>query len=763
MRKLFIVLGFLTVCVTLNAQELIQGKVINGSTGEPLPNVNILTAQASGTTSDANGIFRIPAFESGEQRLRLSHVGFFPEEIIIKANQKAEIEVTMMPSPANAGAVVITATRTPRKLNDLPGQVDLVTSRQLQSLPMQQIDDALKVLPGVNIGRERGILDHNSTVSMRGLGGDQQGRFLVLLDGVPMNKADGGSVNWNLINTDDIRQIELSKGPASSIYGGHAMGGVINLISQQPSKPLEGKVSLDYGSFQTMKGRFSVGGSPTILNNKFYWGLNGFRNLSDGYINVPEEDRDSTVIATPLKEWGAGARFGYRINNQHQIEWNSSFWHDFRGSGTRIYDPEGTFFGHDVWSHSLKYSGRYERANWELQVYSQAEDYQRLTESVKESKGTLVYTAYDVTSARIDQGANARISISRGKHRVTAGGDLKYGIVDGNDIYRTSSDVVTNQGKTSNVAAFVQDEFDLIHDRLSLIGGLRFDHVRFFDGHFFITDPTSATSILKELENLELEDNVWQELSPKLALNFNPAQNWSLYASYGHGFRPSILDDLCRSGFIRGGFKRANPFLGPESLNNFELGTNFQATPKITIHGSLYYTLGHDFIYLIGTGDTIMMGTKGRPVLEARNITGVEILGSEVSVKWNIISGLDTWLHYSFNRSVISDTGDSEEISGLIGKYLMYVPDHKVTAGFSWLNRFVNVMVQGYFIGEQWMDDANTQSIPGHITLDARLWRDIRGFQVFINGHNLTNEVHLEGHGQLSMGRFISAGLSYQF
>jgi iron complex outermembrane receptor protein len=47
---------------------------------------------------------------------------------------------------------------------------------------------------------------------------------LVLIDGVPVNKADGGSVNWNLISTCDIERIEVVKGPSSALYGGNAMG-----------------------------------------------------------------------------------------------------------------------------------------------------------------------------------------------------------------------------------------------------------------------------------------------------------------------------------------------------------------------------------------------------------------------------------------------------------------------------------------------------------------------------------------------------------
>jgi len=62
---------------------------------------------------------------------------------------------------------------------------------------------------------------------------------LVLLDGIPLNKSDEGSVNWNMINKDDIDQIKIIKGPGPAKYGSGAMGGVIELTSKKPVKQFQ--------------------------------------------------------------------------------------------------------------------------------------------------------------------------------------------------------------------------------------------------------------------------------------------------------------------------------------------------------------------------------------------------------------------------------------------------------------------------------------------------------------------------------------------
>ncbi|MGD9755752.1 MAG: TonB-dependent receptor, partial [Acidimicrobiia bacterium] len=82
---------------------------------------------------------------------------------------------------------------------------------------------------------------------------------MVMIDGVPVNKSDGGSVNWNLMDPAMVERIEVVKGPASSMYGSNAMGGAINVITRRPGGALSGKVTAGYGTYNTFMGRISLG------------------------------------------------------------------------------------------------------------------------------------------------------------------------------------------------------------------------------------------------------------------------------------------------------------------------------------------------------------------------------------------------------------------------------------------------------------------------------------------------------------------------
>ena len=131
-------------------------------------------------------------------------------------------------------------------------------------------------------------ISSTAKVSIRGLAGDEQGRTLVLFDGIPINTSDEGSVNWNSIHIDNVQRIEVFKGPGSSLYGNSAMGGVINIISKRPVSPFSLNTSGSYGSLNTWKTDL---GLSSRINDKFAIFLSGYYNKSDGFNNIPDSLR----------------------------------------------------------------------------------------------------------------------------------------------------------------------------------------------------------------------------------------------------------------------------------------------------------------------------------------------------------------------------------------------------------------------------------------------------------------------------------------
>jgi iron complex outermembrane recepter protein len=659
--------------------------------------------------------------------------------------------------------VVVSATKTENYAKDIPTRVNILSTYKIKSLPVQFTDEYLQYLPSVNVSRPFGIFSSKSTVTMRGLDGKEQGRVLVLLDGVPVNKADGGSVNWNLINTGDIARIEVVKGPGSSIYGGNAMGGAVNIITRKPQKKIAGLFGLQYGTYNTMGARLALSGRANdSISKGLYWGLSGRYLQSDGYITQSEADQAANpyIVKSNMKEWSGGVKLGYDLSPGNYIELDYINFNDRQGTGEQVYQEEGNTTDHDTHHFRGRYHGKKNKSGWNFSLFYFSEDYKRVNEFMKDD-----YTLYDVLSERDDMGGLFSYSYKLSNHHLfSMGADLKNGSVDAQDVYYTSTDVVYNRGKMNSLGIFLQDEMSFFGDKIRVIAALRYDRAHYFDGAFYIEAPSGETSWMTQYVDSSQADNSWNAFSPKFSLQYRFRDNNRMYVSYARGFRPSVLDDLCRSGRMRGGFKVANSGLGPETLDNFEIGGDVELPLQIMFSGSVFYSIGNDFIYYVNTGDSIDMGFGDRPIYMPENITGVNIFGIEAEFNYDILPGLRLMLNYSHTHSEITEYNppDPESATDLSGKYLIDVPADMVSGSLTWMNRIVNASLAAKFSGKRWVNDQNVyddvvmdDQYPAYTTVDAKVWKDFRHFYLALTVQNLLDAEYYDSKGAVCPGRFV--------
>jgi len=131
--------------------------------------------------------------------------------------------------------VVVTATRTETSVESAPASVNVVTKKEMEKRNIKTLDDVVNELPGIYVHRTREVLDTpTDAISLRGIPGYR--RNLVMVDGVPLNDPQGGGLKLGGFRFEDIERIEVVKGPFSALYGGLAMGGVVNIISALPEE-----------------------------------------------------------------------------------------------------------------------------------------------------------------------------------------------------------------------------------------------------------------------------------------------------------------------------------------------------------------------------------------------------------------------------------------------------------------------------------------------------------------------------------------------
>lgn len=757
---------------SLFAQTVVRG-VVKNNQHQSLEGVKVqLISTERQTITNSLGQFKLEIPQNIQKpELFIQGEGFLLKRYqISKKELKDIIEIEMQPNVIEINPVVITATRTDSRIDRIPTRITVINQTQIEATPGQTPDQSL-LLSGVNVNRPFGIFSNKATVTLRGLSGKDQARTLVLVDGVPVNKTDGGTVNWNLFDKDLIDRMEVIKGPVSSLYGGNAMGGVINIITRKPYKPFGMKAWSEFGTYNTWRIGLNLSGRKSLSEtNQFYWTLNGFRTKSDGYVSTSDAFKTPYTVANYLKEYGIGGKIGLVLHEKQTIELDILRYDDERGGGETVYEKLGNYTEHDTWQLKTLYRNQLKKGELNVSMFYIQEDYKAQNEYIKDN----TYTLYDVTSTRVDMGvlANLNLKISD-KTTLVAGLDAKQGSVDASDIYLTSSDVIHNKGKLFSGGAFLQGEFVPFTPKLKFITGIRMDMASYREGQFFVETPSVSSEYMKLYEDVNITEKNWTAFSPKLSVQYTFKPSLRTFVSLAGGFRPPILDDMCRSGKVKGGFKVINPELKPEYLYNIEWGWDYKPNEKLSIQPSVYYSLGEDFMYYITTGDSVNMGFKTSPVFKRVNITEVEIYGFELDTRYTLSKNISFSISYAYTHPKIKTfTPDQKNgNSDLNGKYLTDVSDHSITCAAYWNSKIVNSGLVIRYIGKQWLNDANTlddkyfmpAQYPDYTVVDLRFQKDIiYNFSASFEIQNLFNKKYYDSKNSVCPGRMIFAKLIYQ-
>jgi iron complex outermembrane recepter protein len=637
--------------------------------------------------------------------------------------------------------IEVTATKTPRMLSEIPGRVDVLSAEVMASVPAVNLVYQLRTLSGINTSGSFGLFTMSPNVTLRGLSGEEQSRTLVMMDGMPLNKSDTGGVNWNSINTANVKQVEVYKGPGSSLYGSNAMGGVINIITKTPDSPFSANAGLSYGTYNTYQGNLNVSSKPT---EKLTLHLDGFYVNSDGYISTPDSLRSDFDAARFVDEGGFSAKAGYRFSELFNVQAGYDLFLNKRGDGTQI-TGSGMYRKFDTNRARFNVRGEQDRFRYALNMFFQREDYFRVSERMRNGD----YSRFNVESERDDWGVSLDLFQDTGSHSLAGGIEFKTGSVDGGDFYQTSDDVVINRGSMSYLSGYLQDEINMLDRRLFLQLGLRYDYVTFYDGFFEATTPRLSGY------NGELDSNNWSTISPRAALRFNPEnRSFSGYISYARGFRASILDDLSRTGILWGRDKIANPELGPETLDNFEIGMDLRPVWNMIISPSLFYSHGNDFLYFVEMPDD-------DSVFRRENVSSVQIAGAEIDLRYFVSNAVTITGSYTLHHSEILSFPERPDMEG---NQLTFTPRHQLKSSLNWRNRIADIGFTTLYKGSQYISDDNSQKIDPYITFDIMASRQIfDSMRVSLEVMDIMDNRFMESIVDMSPGRFINFKVGYEW
>jgi len=142
--------------------------------------------------------------------------------------------------------VVVTATKTERTSSEVPASVTVVKSDDIDKSAITTLDDIFRYTPDFQVIRGEGMGTVHNFMSIRGMGPK---RTLVYVDGVNMVESYRGTTNLSFLPTKNVDRIEILRGPSSALYGGRAMGGVINIFTKMPEKGWHVSFEPEYGDY----------------------------------------------------------------------------------------------------------------------------------------------------------------------------------------------------------------------------------------------------------------------------------------------------------------------------------------------------------------------------------------------------------------------------------------------------------------------------------------------------------------------------------
>ena len=519
--------------------------------------------------------------------------------------------------------IVITATRSERKIGNVAVPVQVVSQkiiRQTGSLRLQEI-----------LQEQTGLVIVNSTLgsALNGypnpfgqgvqLLGLDPAYTLILIDGEPLIGRNGGILKLGRLSTGNIKQVEIVKGPSSSLYGSEAMAGVINIITEAPQKE-NALVQVNHSTNNTW-------GTGLSYGNRFHkTGMQFFINryASSGY------DLDKTIYgktADPFREWNGQLKITHDFSNKLQLLASARQFDSHQDNNYQI-------FWQSQPAVAKGYTTEKDQSGF-VQLRWQMKSEQKLY-------GRLFYDRYrnnsfvdlDKTSTRFDETTFNQSILKPELQFESKHNENRYVAGLGSYFEMIEASRYAGKRKVTTLYAFTQKEWSLLHDKLTLIAGGRIDKRTDFSA----------------------------KLSPRIAAAYKPNANWKFTASAGWGFKApdfrhlylnfynsqigysligskelaTQLQLLQQQGLLQPGAD-ISPYLNntdllPENSFGTHLGAKF-TNQKWIVETGLFR---NDIRNLIDRFSLPFARSNGQPVFSYHNIGKVFTQGAELDVKYRL-------------------------------------------------------------------------------------------------------------------------------
>ncbi len=459
---------FLGLNFSYSQKAQIFGEVMDGSTPVPFANI-YLEGTSIGNASDENGNYQLQNIPIGTYFLKATAIGYFSysSKIIITDNETIQKSIFLKISTEQLEETVVTGTLKAVSRSESPVPVEVYSPTFLKKNPTASIFEALQNVNGVRPQINCNVCN-TGDIHINGLEGPYT---LVLIDGMPIVSGLGTVYGLSGIPNSLIEQIEIVKGPASSLYGSEAVGGLINIITKStveaPDFFADGFLS-DWGEYNLDIGaKINVGKTADIL-----LGVNYFN-----YDTPTDNNGDNFTDLTLQNRISIFQKWNFKRDENRVFSLAGRYFHEDRWGGEMQWTPEfrggDEIYGESIYTRRWEILGKYQLPIHEKVLFSfsyndhsQNSVYGDIPYLADQRIGYLQFT-WDKTFK---------------SHDILLGSALRY------NYYNDNTTATINADEVIIPSIFAQDEIKLAKEH-SLLLGLRYDYDK---RHGSIYTPRSA-------------------------------------------------------------------------------------------------------------------------------------------------------------------------------------------------------------------------------------------------------------------------------
>jgi iron complex outermembrane receptor protein len=730
------------------------------------------------TSSDKSGAYHFKNIPNGQYLLHVSSIGFaeINKEVSV-SGQNLTVNFSLTETANQLDEVVVTADKREEEVQKIPVSITPLTAKDVEDYKIWNLKDITAISPNLYSANPG---DNRNVTGIRGIATTSYDPAVTTyIDGVSQF-----SLDTYIPVLFDVERVEILRGPQSTLYGRNAMGGVINVISKQPTNDVAGFAEIDEGNYAQQ--RYSIGIIGPLIKDKLFFGVAGLYNSLGGFYtntyNNTKFDKQHSFIGNYFLKYLVDQRLSFTLNVKNYENRNNGPFALAGSPAEALNNPfkldqnATTTMIDNIFNASLNanYTGRGFNFT-SISTYQQ--NYRYYTKPIDGDFSSLDAVTeinnYGPAFNKVKVGTQefrfsspasaSNLSWTGGVYGFYRYAPTKIGTHFGDDAAAVGSPITdftsinTNIERNYGAAVFGQVEY-AIDERLNLIAGLRYDYEHKKEevkGEF---QPDGGD--VSVTQNDTSSTASFHAITPKVSLDYRLTEVNNLYAAYSRGFRAGGISQLSSD-------PSQPPLFAykPEYSDNYEVGSkNTFLNNRLRVNVALFYSLVNNAqVPTLILPDAITV-TKNAGKLNSK--------GAEVEIAATPLKGFQVDYNFGYTHARYTElqVASNGVVANLNGNHQVFTPDITSILALQYaypINQDAKMIVRGEwrYLGDQYFDLANQIEQKGYNTFNARFGVSLPRFELFLWGSNLGNKHYIDyayDFGASHLGNPRTFGLTFR-